>query len=64
MREIKATSKCEYPDCDKKATGTVYSRNLEKVIVCCAVHTTVAQDERTPEYFHTCENCGCNLPIN
>ena len=64
MRRIKKDNKCEYMNCGGNATYVVYSRKKRKVLLCCDVHSEIVQDEELPEYFHTCENCGCLLPIN
>lgn len=63
-RRIAPNMTCEYGSCQKPATSLVYSRVDGSVMVCCEGHTDTVGDEGHPEYNHTCENCGCYLPIN
>jgi len=62
MRTLKPA--CEYLHCEKEATVLVYSRNENKVLICCPNHAETVAREDHPEYTHSCENCGCVLPIN
>jgi len=64
MRRINPHMVCEKGQCENTATHMVYSRRAGKVLVCCEAHADFVADESGPEYTHTCENCGCILPIN
>lgn len=64
MRKLKKGSNCEMVNCNNIATDLVYSRNQEKVLLCCETHANEVVDERGSEYQHQCENCGCMSPIN
>lgn len=63
-RKLQDFDKCEYEDCEQKATDLVYSRKKNDVLACCEGHAEVVIDEDNPEYHHQCDNCGCGLPIN
>jgi hypothetical protein len=64
MKKIKKGMKCEYAKCTDDATTLVYSRKLSKVLACCDLHAGSVIKEEGPEFEHTCENCGCILPVN
>lgn len=64
MRTIKELEPCEYGECNRLATGLVYSRKKDQIIAVCDACDTLVLDEGSPEYWHHCENCGCSLPIN
>ena len=64
VRQIELNDKCEYEDCKELAIDLVYSRNQDKILKCCSVHSDIIVDEQYPEYTENCQNCGCNLPIN
>tara|TARA_R100001244_G_scaffold92437_1_gene69805 strand:+ start:92 stop:286 length:195 start_codon:yes stop_codon:yes gene_type:complete len=64
MRAIKDCDKCEYEDCERDSKEIVYSRMLEKVIICCEGHADVVEDEGHPEYNDQCKNCGCRQGVN
>lgn len=64
FRELKKGDKCEYQDCENEAEDMVYSRNLKKVIFCCDPHADSVLDEQSPEYWDSCENCGCRQGVN
>lgn len=55
---------CEFGDCHETAKWLAYSRRNGCVMALCEHHQVVVVDEDSPEYHHTCENCGCELPIN
>jgi hypothetical protein len=55
---------CQYDDCSRKATTLAYSRPRGKVLKVCDAHARTVADADSPEYLHSCENCGCLLPIN
>lgn len=63
-RKLNDGDKCEFMECTNEATTMVYSRNLEKVVFCCDVHSDTVVDEHHPEYWDSCENCGCRQGIN
>ena len=63
-RKLSEAERCENEVCYNTATDIVYSRKLEKVILCCGSCADDVVNEGHPEYEHNCENCGCMLPIN
>lgn len=63
-RKLIKDAVCEYRDCEKLADNIVFSRNEDKVLLCCDAHADIVQDEGNPEYWDTCMNCGCRNPIN
>lgn len=63
-RSLSDADRCETDGCDKLATDIVYSRKVEKVLLCCTPHADIVMEEETPEYWDDCENCGCRLPVN
>jgi len=64
MRNIKDIKNCEYKECTLKAVSIVYSRDLSAVVACCEKHSDIVQNEGSPEYWDTCENCGCKCGVN
>ena len=48
-RLIEGMSRCEYDSCKKSSTEIVYSRNLERVIICCGAHADIVVEEQCPE---------------
>ena len=56
--------KCEYEDCNKEAEMMVYSSRQDKVMNACWEHAKRIVDEDSPEYHHSCPNCGCLMPVN
>lgn len=61
--------RCEYKDrdgegCEAPAKFLAYSREREATMRVCGAHENTVIEERAPEYWHMCENCGCTLPIN
>ncbi len=56
--------KCYAFGCDEPGTLLTYDRTLGRVIGLCPTHSAIVADNSNPEYHHTCENCGCVLPIN
>jgi len=67
MREVRKLSDadvCESGDCPSMATSMVYSRKLDKVVLCCEPHADIVVDEHNPEYTDICENCGCMYGVN
>lgn len=69
ITEIKG--KCQYPDCEQDATTIAAGRESWRgsepelpVGVYCDVHAEVAAEQGSPEYTHTCVNCGCRQGIN
>jgi len=63
-RKLNESNFCEVDSCTGVADSMVYSRSLEKVIICCDTCADEVIDEGVPEYWDTCDNCGCRLPIN
>lgn len=64
VRKVEEGDKCEYEDCEKKATEIVYSRDECKVMLACGICKEIIEDEDSPEYLDTCPNCKCIMPIN
>ena len=56
--------KCEAEGCDQPPIMMVYSENQNKVLFCCDDHACRILDEAHPEYWETCPNCGCDIPVN
>ncbi len=64
VRKLQEGSKCESGDCNQAASDMVHSRKLNKVIFCCDECADTVLDEGDPEYWGTCENCGCRQGVN
>lgn len=63
-RKLSESDKCEVDDCESNATEMVFSRNKNKVIFCCDMHSDIVIDEGCPEYWDDCANCGCRQGVN
>ncbi len=63
-RPQKPHGRCQVQGCVQEATGTVYSRGESQVLVCCDEHRRTSLDADLPAHIHSCENCGCLLPVN
>lgn len=61
---IKITGKCQYPECDNKATHIAYGREEKEPKLYCDVHADVVCDQQSPEYVTSCPNCGCLFGVN
>ncbi len=55
---------CEVDECPAMTTSIVYSSARGEVLLCCEAHAYQVVDEGSPEYHHTCPNCGCEQPIS
>ena len=64
MRKLEDIESCEHEECKEKAVSIVWPRHLDKVVACCEKHEDKVIDEDDPEYWDSCNNCGCRQGVN
>jgi len=61
---VDVSKKCEYEGCEGMSETIVYDREENKFLHTCHDHSCLVVEKDSPEYWHTCPNCGLDQGIN